>query len=63
MPIPRPMRVERRLREIEVAFAEAVAAGDLRAAEGWVAVASFVAAVEPPPEPRGPVTDRLDGSR
>ncbi|GBC86628.1 hypothetical protein HRbin12_00625 [bacterium HR12] len=56
------MRIERRLREIEAAFAEAVAAGDLRAAEGWVAVASFVAAVEPP-EPRGPVTNRLDGSR
>ncbi len=41
------MRRERRLEEIAAAFAEAVAEGDLAAAEGWLAVAMFLRAEEP----------------
>ncbi len=41
------MRRGRRLEEIAAAFAEAVAAGDFRAAEGWLAVARFVESAEP----------------
>ncbi len=36
------MRRKRRLEEIAAAFAEAVAEGDLSAAEGWLAVAMFL---------------------
>lgn len=42
MPIPASMDVGRRLAEIAEAFAEAVAEGNLEAAEGWLAVAGFV---------------------
>jgi hypothetical protein len=44
VPIPGTVTRERRLEEIQAAFAEAVAEGDLAAAEGWLAVAAFVAA-------------------
>lgn len=43
LPIPCPMARDRRLEEIAAAFADAVAEGDLAAAEGWLAVAAFVA--------------------
>lgn len=36
------MDAARRLAEVAEAFAEAVAEGNLEAAEGWLAVASFV---------------------
>jgi len=44
VPIPGTVTPERRLEEVEAAFAEAVAEGDLAAAEGWLAVAVFVSA-------------------
>lgn len=43
MPMTGVMARDRRLEEIAEAFAEAVAAGDMAAAEGWLAVAAFVA--------------------
>lgn len=43
------MRKGRRVEEIAEAFAEAVARGDFRAAEGWMAVARFVESTEPVP--------------
>lgn len=43
LPMAVTMARDRRLEEIAAAFAEAVAEGDLAAAEGWLAVAAFVA--------------------
>lgn len=43
------MRKVRKLDEIAAAFAEAVAEGDLREAEGWLSVAVHVADLEPLP--------------
>jgi hypothetical protein len=36
------MRTERILERIQTAFAEAIEAGELDAAEGWIAVATWV---------------------
>jgi hypothetical protein len=36
------MRTERILERIQTAFADAVEAGELEAAEGWIAVAAWV---------------------
>lgn len=36
------MRTERILDRIQTAFAEAVEAGELEAAEGWIAVAAWI---------------------
>lgn len=36
------MRADRILEKVEVAFAEAVEAGEFEAADGWIAVAAWV---------------------
>lgn len=46
VPIRPSMGAARRLAEIAKAFAESVAEGNFAAAEGWLAVASFVRADE-----------------
>ncbi len=66
MPIPLPMRKARTLEGIASAFAQAVAEGDLREAEGWLAVARLVERTEPDvviPERRPRLLERAPGSR
>jgi hypothetical protein len=61
-PIPLEMRRDRTLEKIAAAFAQAVAEGDLREAEGWLAVARLADRREPDPHHREPLA-RGTGTR